>query len=90
MYTAQARSLGMAAAEGGRMSQPWVTRFVCCAGTSMKALNQSFNPGSDITLQEWIIIFGAIQLVLSQVRLNAILVLLLIARLNIIDRQRGC
>ncbi|KAL4860241.1 GABA transporter 1 [Chlorella vulgaris] len=36
------------------------------AGVSMKALNQSFNPGSSITLQEFIIIFGSIQLVLSQ------------------------
>lgn len=36
------------------------------AGTSMKALNLSFDPESSITLQEWIIIFGAIQLVLSQ------------------------
>lgn len=36
------------------------------AGISMKALNLSFNPDSTITLQTWIIIFGAIQLVLSQ------------------------
>jgi hypothetical protein len=36
------------------------------AGISMKALNLSFSPDSTITLQEFIIIFGCIQLVLSQ------------------------
>lgn len=36
-------------------------------GTVMKTLNLSFYPDSTMTLQEWIIIFGAIQLVLSQV-----------------------
>ena len=33
----------------------------------MKALNQSFDPTSTITLQQFIVIFGCIQLVLSQV-----------------------
>ena len=37
------------------------------AGISMKALNQSFDPTSTITLQQFIVIFGCIQLVLSQV-----------------------
>jgi hypothetical protein len=36
------------------------------AGISMKSLNVSFNPDTTITLQTWIIIFGCIQLVLSQ------------------------
>lgn len=36
------------------------------AGIAMKALNQSFSPGSTITLQQFIIIFGCIQLVFSQ------------------------
>ena len=33
----------------------------------MKALDQSFNPGSGVTLQGWIAVFGFIQLLLSQV-----------------------
>lgn len=36
------------------------------AGISMKELNQSFDSSSTITLQQFIIIFGCIQLVLSQ------------------------
>jgi hypothetical protein len=39
------------------------------ARPSLQALNQSFDPGSSITLQQFIIVFGCIQLVLSQVRL---------------------
>ncbi|PRW20662.1 GABA transporter 1-like [Chlorella sorokiniana] len=36
------------------------------AGISMKALNRSFDPDSTMTLQQWIVIFGCIQLVLCQ------------------------